>query len=413
MKLTFPDGFYWGASTSSHQVEGGNKNNWTKWEEENAERLVFDAKNCWEKWQQEKFPEMFDIQNYISGKATEHYSRFEEDFDIAKSLGHNANRFSIEWSRVEPEEGKFDEKEIEHYRNVLRSLKKRNITPFVTLWHWSEPLWFTKNGSWKNKKSPFSFERYTKKIAESLGEEIKFYITLNEPEVFASHSYLRGVWPPQERNYFSYRRVIRNLIKAHKKSYTVLKNKNKDAKVCIAKHNVYFEAHKNKPINNILKYIADMWWNDWFLKKIHNFQDIIAVNNYHKNSINYGFKKNLNENLSDIGWELSPESLSSVVKELSKYKLPIYVTEHGIADSDDSKRAWFIKESLNHLHKVISAGADVRGYFYWSLLDNFEWDKGFWPRFGLVKIDYKTQKRTIRQSAQVYKEICESNMLEL
>lgn len=144
MKFQFPKNFYWGAATSSHQVEGGNINDWSEWEKENTSRLANEAKNYWQKWQQEKFSEMFDSRNYISGKACDHYNGYKEDFNIAKSLGHNAHRFSIEWSRIEPEEGKFNEKEIEHYRKVILALRERGIEPFVTLWHWPLPLWLLK-----------------------------------------------------------------------------------------------------------------------------------------------------------------------------------------------------------------------------------------------------------------------------
>ena len=136
------------------------------------------------------------------------------------------------------------------------------------------------------------------------------------------------------------------------------------------------------------------------------------MNNYHHNRVSYGFNKNENEKLSDMAWELYPESLALVARELAKYKLPIYVTEHGLADADDSRREWFIKESLRYLYKAIEDGAQVRGYLHWSLLDNFEWDKGFWPRFGLVEVDFKTQERKIRPSALEYAKICKENALE-
>lgn len=418
MRLVFPKGFYWGASTSAHQVEGNNHNSWSEWEKQNAGRLASEAStgtDLWKKWEsrdKERFPEMFERDNYISDSASDHYNRFEEDFDIAKSLGQNAHRLSFEWSRVEPEEGKFDEKEIEHYRSVLQSLHNRGITPFVTLWHWPLPLWLEKKGGWEHKRIDKYFEKYTQKIVDELGDKITFWITLNEPEVFSTLSYLKGVWPPQVKSYLSYRRVIRNLVKAHKLAYVVIKGSNAESIVCVAKHNVYFEAYKNRLVNSILKKVGDWWWNDWFLRRIKKYQDVITLNNYHHNRINYGFNKNENEKTSDMGWELYPESLALMARELSKYKLPIYVTEHGLADADDSRRSWFITESLKHLHNAISDGVDVRGYLHWSLLDNFEWDKGFWPRFGLVEIDYKTQKRTIRPSAHVYKKICESNVLE-
>lgn len=419
MKLTFPKGFYWGASTSAHQVEGNNHNSWSRWEKKNAERLASEAKagtDVWKKWESrdgDMFPEMFESANYISGKASDHYNQYEKDFDIAKSLGHNAHRFSIEWSRIEPEEGKFDEKEIEHYRSVLIALKERGIEPFVTLWHWPVPTWLDKKGGWENKNIDRYFEKYTQKIVDTLGDKITFWITLNEPEVFTTLSYLKGVWPPQKKSYFSYRRVIRNLVKAHKLAYLVIKKRNTKAQICVAKHNVYFEAYKGRIFNKILKTIGVWWWNDWFLKQIKGYQDIITLNHYHHNRINYGFNKNKNEKVSDMGWELYPESLAKMALELKKYNLPIYVTEHGLADADDSKRAWFITESLKHLHGAISEGADVRGYLHWSLLDNFEWDKGFWPRFGLVEINYETKERKVRPSAHIYRETCESNVLEL
>ncbi len=418
MKLTFPKEFYWGASTSAHQVEGSNHNSWSKWEKENAERLAGEAKegtDVWKKWESRdvnKFPEMVKPENYISGDTSDHYNRFKEDFDIAKDLGHNAHRFSIEWSRIEPEEGKFDEDEIEHYHSVLHALRERDIEPFVTLWHWPLPLWLEKKGGWENKDIDTYFEKYTRKISETLGSDITFWITLNEPEVFSTLSYLKGVWPPQKKSYIAYRRVIRNLVKAHKSAYVVIKKNNTRACVCVAKHNVYFEAYKNKVVNRFLKAISDWWWNDWFLKQIKGYQDVITLNHYHHNRIDYGFNKNENKKISDLGWELYPESLGKMASELKKYKLPIYVTEHGLADVDDSRREWFILESLKHLHKAISDGADVRGYLHWSLLDNFEWDKGFWPRFGLVEVDYKTKERKIRPSAYKYKNICESNMLD-
>ena len=411
--LKFPDGFLWGASASAHQVEGGNRNDWTDWENKNAARLAREAKNKYTKWQQKKFPEMFDPANYISGRAADHYNRYEEDFDIAKSLGHNAHRFSIEWSRIEPEEGKFNEKEIEHYRKVISALRARGMEPFITLYHWPLPLWLSAKGGWHDKETPEYFDKYVKKVAGIFAEDIKFWITINEPEVYAGCSYMKGFWTPQKKSYFTYRKVMRNLVRAHKKAYTTIKTYNPKAKICIAKHNIYFEAYRNRFIKRLLKKAADWWWNDWFFKKISGYQDIIALNNYHHNRINFGFNKNKNKKMSDMAWEMYPESLAKTAIELKKYNLPIYITEHGLADAEDSRRGWFLKESLFHLHKAIQEGADVRGYLHWSLLDNFEWDKGFWPRFGLVEVDFKTQDRKIRKSAREYEKICRTNMLEL
>jgi len=410
--LKFPDGFLWGASTSAHQVEGNNHNSWSEWEKRNAHRLPGLAEARWQRWQQGRFPEMSKPQNYISGRSANHHHLFEKDFDLAKSLGHNAHRFSIEWSRIEPEEGRFNQKEIEHYKKVLEALRARGMEPFVTLWHWTTPLWLERKGSWENPVIVEYFEKYVDVLAEALGDVVTFWITLNEPEVFTGHSFRRGVWPPQRKGYFAYRRAIRNLVAAHKCAYSIIKKHSPDAKVGVAKHNIYFEAYKGRMFNRILKYVADKWWNDWFLNKIYGYQDIVTLNHYHHRRINYGFHRNEDKYVSDLGWELYPESLAQAARELAKYKLPIYVTEHGLADADDSRRAWFLHESLMHLHQAMEDGAPVKGYLYWSLLDNFEWDKGFWPRFGLVEVDYETLERKVRSSAQFYKRICETNTLE-
>lgn len=368
--LNFPKNFYWGAATSSHQVEGGNRNDW-----------------------EEFMP---------AGKACDHYNRYEEDFDIAKQLGHNAHRFSIEWSRIEPEEGKFDEKEIKHYQKVIDALRKRGIEPFVTLWHWTLPLWIRDIGGWENKKTVDYFLRYVDKILSAQGglKSVQYFITLNEPEIFASNSYLKGVWPPQNKCLRSYFKVFRNLIEAHRRAYKIIKENNPEAKTGIAKNNIYFEGRA--------LFLIDWWWNGYFLNKIKNYQDFIGLNYYFHRC----FPKNKNEIISDLGWEIYPEGIYHVLKDLKKYGLPVYITENGVADAQDEKREKFIKEHLYWVHRAIQEGVDVYGYFYWSLLDNFEWDKGFWPRFGLVEVDYKTMERKIRPSALEYKKIIEANAVE-
>jgi len=398
MKLEFPKNFYWGSATSSHQVEGNNHNDWSEWEKKNAKRLAESAKNkAWPDYILDKYPNPLQEENYISGRACDHYNRFREDFDIAKQLGHNAYRFSIEWSRIEPEEGKFDEKEIEHYRQVISALKERGMEPFVTLWHWTIPLWFRDKGGWLNKNAPKYFERYSNKISRSL-QNVRFWITLNEPEIFSSNSYLKGVWPPQKKNLILYLRIIKNLVKAHQKSYKIIKETNKDAQIGIAKNNIYFEGW---PFIFI-----DWFWNKYFLNRIRKYQDFIGLNYY----FHRRFGGNENKEITDMGWEIYPEGIYHVLKDLKKYNKPIYITENGLADTKDEKREKFIKEHLKWVHRAIGEGVDVGGYFYWSLLDNFEWDKGFWPRFGLVKVDYKTFERKIRPSAWEYKKIIEEGL---
>ena len=178
----FPKGFYWGAATSAHQVEGGNHNDWSEWETSPARLEELQRRGL-------------DPALYISGKACDHYDWYEEDFDIAESLGHNAHRFSIEWSRIEPEEGKFNEQEIGHYRKVIQALRARGIEPFVTLWHWPLPLWVAHQGAWENKRTVDNFARYCERVAKEFKDEVKYWMVLNEPGYWFANAYVLKKFP--------------------------------------------------------------------------------------------------------------------------------------------------------------------------------------------------------------------------
>ncbi|PJE50493.1 MAG: hypothetical protein COV29_03740 [Candidatus Yanofskybacteria bacterium CG10_big_fil_rev_8_21_14_0_10_36_16] len=412
--MAFPKNFLWGSSTSSHQVEGGNFNNWSVWEKsesriKNLESRIKEPgfKNQFPPYVFDKWPSPSDIENYISGKSADHYNRFQEDFDIAKSLGHTCHRLSIEWSRIEPKEGEFDEKEIKHYQQVVSALKERGIEPFITIWHWTLPLWLRDKGGLLAKDFPEHFARYSEKIVKPLSKlGVKFWITINEPNVITGASYLKGQWPPQKKNYFAYNKALKNLIYAHKKSYSAIKKIDASLNVGIAKNQIFAEAKGF--FNKIIKHLFNQYWNFNFLNKIKNHQDFIGLNHYFHKTIG---GNNKNEKTSDMRWELYPKAMYSVLKDLEKYNKPVYITENGLADMRDKHREWFIKESLKNIHQAIEEGIDVRGYMHWSLLDNFEWDKGFWPRFGLVEIDHKTLERTIRPSAYKFSEIIKQNDL--
>ena len=385
IKLEFPKGFLWGSATSAHQVEGGNFNDWTEWERKNAERLAKESKNKFTSPDFIRFPEMSKTENYISGKACDHYNRFREDFDIAKQLGHNAHRFSIEWSRIEPEEGKFDEKEIEHYRKVISALREREIEPFVTLWHWTVPTWFRDKGGWLCKDAPKYFERYVKKITTSCSN-VDFWITLNEPDdIYAFDAYFAHRFPPQHKSALETWKVLKNLVKAHKNAYKIIHKNNPQAKVGFANNTICFESKGS--IAKIIKIFANRFWNFWFLKRTLMFNDFIGCNYYYRNILK-GFKYNQNENkkVKDTDTEIHAKGIYYVLRGLKKYNKPIYIMENGLADAKDEKREKFIKEHLFYVHKAIQEGVDVCGYFYWSLLDNFEWDKGFGPGLAWWKL---------------------------
>ena len=387
--LKFPAGFLWGSATSAYQVEGGIENSdWSK--------------------------------AYPAGKACDQYNRYEEDFDIAKQLGQNAYRLSLEWSRIEPTEGQFNEKEIDHYRKVLGALQKRGIKPFVTLHHFSNPVWFAEKGGWANSKSPEYFERFVAYVMDELGQEARYWITINEPFIYTGNAYIAGAFPPKKKNALVGLQVAGNLARAHKRAYAAIKRKRPDAQVGIAKNNNFFEAYKNQFASRIVAAIAKNIWNFWFLNQIKGYQDFIGLNYYFHNRIHVRFSnpknwffQNEDKTVSDIGWEIYPEGLYHIVKEVKRFQKPIYILENGIADADDNQRSDFLREHLMWLHKAMKEGADVKGYFHWSLLDNFEWAEGFTKRFGLVHVDFQTLRRTTRPSAKVYAEICKTNQIEV
>ena len=391
--IQFPEGFLWGTAIAAHQVEGGNRNQWSEWEKSLDRTNYLIAMGI-------------DPKDYISGQACDHYNRFEADFDLARGLNNNAHRFSIEWSRIEPEENRIDVKEIEHYRRVIKALKSRGLEPFVTLWHWTVPVWFADKGGFEKRNNIIYFVRFCERMAKEFGKDVKFWITINEPMIYTSSSYWHGNWPPQKKSVITFFRVSGNLVQAHRRAYDVMHDAVDGLKIVIAKNNVYFEGW--------LAPIASWFWNQRFLNRIQDYQDFIGLNYYFHRLIK-GFDMNAPADgpKNDLGWEIYPEGIYHTLKELKHYGKTVYITENGIADAKDERRAAFIVNHLRWVHKAIQEGVDVRGYFHWSLLDNFEWDKGFWPRFGLVEVDYKTMERKIRPSAYEYAKVCKNNILDM
>lgn len=382
--LRFGEKFLWGAATASYQVEGGIENN--DWAEAAREGRV-----------------------PVCGLACDHYNRYESDFNNAQKLAHNAHRISLEWARIEPTEGNFDMAEVEHYKNVIKALRVRGLEPFVTLWHFTQPLWFSDMGGFENSQSAKQFERYVEFVTKEILGEVTYVQTINEPLVWAGNGYVRGFWPPFKKNLLVHRRVVKNLVKAHKAAYHAAKKIRPDLQISIAKNNIYFEATNWNPLNHFKARISSFWWNRNFLNKIERQMDFIGLNYYMYSQ--HGKKKFLP--VSDMGWDIYPRGIYHVLLELGRYKKPIYITENGLADEDDSQRKDFIVDHLLQIHKAMEQGVDVRGYFYWSLLDNYEWAHGFEKRFGLIAVDFVTQERRIRPSALIYKNICEMNALEI
>lgn len=383
---TFPEGFLWGAGSSAFQVEGGIEN--TDWFEAGRAGLV-----------------------PPQGLACDHYRRYEEDFDIAKSLSHNASRISIEWARIEPEEGKFNENEIAHYRDVLRALRARGLEPVVTLWHFSLPLWFSSRGGFLHKNAPEVFARYCEFVVSRLGGEAEFWNPINEPEIFANNGYVRGIWPPFfKHRIFTALSVGRALARAHILAYKKMRAQNAQIKIGVNKDNIFYEANWN-PLNKLGKVFINWMWNYWFLDATKGSYDFIGLNHYFHVKLGMSKREWADAPRNDMGWELHPDSLYQTLVGLKPYGVPVYVTENGIPDKTDTKRAQFIRDALSQVARAIKVGVDIRGYFYWSLTDNYELAQGFTQRFGLIEINYETLERTVRPSARMYAEICKNNAL--
>lgn len=392
--LRFPKGFLWGAATSAHQVEGNN------------------IYSDWWDWEKKHQPPHLQ-----SGAACDQYNRYQEDFDLIKSLNHNAHRLSIEWARIEPKEGEFDHHEIEHYVKLLKYLKSLNIKVMLTLWHFTLPKWVADLGGWENGKTVQFFERFVKRIIPEISEFVDMWITLNEPGVYVYEAYIKKEWPVKNRGILGQIKTSLNLAAAHKKIYKYLHALDPQKPVGMAQNVQSFEPyHKHSLIEQATVILSDLITNHLFYFLTKGTHDFLGINYYFH--IRFAGGKGIlpevadttdqSRDISDLGWEIYPEGLFDVLADLSDH-IPIYITECGIASTNDDRRNRFLITYLHEVYRAIQAGINVQGFFYWSLIDNFEWHRGFDPRFGLVEVDYATQQRRIRPSALVYTDIIQHN----
>lgn len=412
--------FLWGAGTSAHQVEGGNdKNDWWEWEA--LPGKIRDGAR--------------------SGAACLHWDRYEEDLDLLRSLGLDAYRFSIEWSRIEPEPGRYDEAALDHYRRVLLACRARAIAPMVTLHHFTNPLWFAALGGWEEARNVAHFARFARLAGERFGDLVDHWITVNEPEVLAFRGYDEGVWPPGVRDRSRALHVIANLLEAHALAAAAIRETDRvdadgdgrAALIGIAKHWVLLDPlRKWWPGDRISASAQHRVFNVAVVRALRGdpivltipgarpvrrmvdalkgSSDFLGVNYYTRYMVSLlgGRPRRARPGapVSDLGWEVYPEGLERALRECAAFDLPIVVVENGIADASDRLRPDFIRASLAALDRARRAGIDVRGYFHWSLLDNFEWNDGYLGRFGLHAVDFENpgRPRTQRPSALVYAE---------
>lgn len=418
--LTFPAGFRWGTATASHQVEGENRNN-DFWEWESQDGRI--------------------AEGHRSGKACDWWGgRWEEDFDRAADAGQNAHRLSVEWSRIEPEPGKFDTDALDVYRVLLNGARRRGLRPMVTLHHFTNPRWFAARGGWSDPESPELFERYVAHTVSALGELVDDWVTINEPNVYAYAAYTLGVFPPgvaDRRQAFD---VIIHMVRAHARAYHVIHKVFPEARVGLAHHYRGFRpSHRWNPLEVAIARLRHRVFNEAFPRAVLDgqlrlpgrsvrlpeaaaTQDFFGLNYYTTEDValdlsrpgeffgrsGYGDGADLSPNGFIAN---TPEGFWEALAWARGFRLPILITENGVEDSEDGFRRRFLASHLRQLWRAVSFNWRVEGFYHWTLVDNFEWERGWTQRFGLWSLDPITQERRKRPSADFYADICRRNAL--
>ncbi|MCR5761197.1 MAG: family 1 glycosylhydrolase [Sphaerochaetaceae bacterium] len=416
--MAFSKSFLIGAATAAHQVEGNNIHS-DYWLQEHLEHSSFVEP---------------------SGDACDHYNRYEEDILLMAAAGLNAYRFSVEWARIEPEEGVFDEAEIEHYRSVIRCCKDHGIEPVVTLMHFTSPAWLIRKGGWEAESTVEYFRRYASYVTEKLGSEINYICTINEANIglqlsaiskrFKMMAEKAASAPKSEEGKvqvgMNFQKMMENakyaamenakifgtpqpqvfvgsrteqgdmiIIKAHMAAKEAIKAICPSIKVGIT-----LSLHDLQAVPGGEKFVSSAWEEEFahyvpFIKE----DDFLGVQNYTRTV--YGPEGQLpaQGELTQMDYEFYPQALGNVIRKVHElFKGRLIVTENGVATDDDSKRVEFIEKALSGVKSCIDEGIPVDGYLYWSLMDNFEWQKGFGMRFGLISVDLNTQKREAKNS---------------
>ncbi len=421
----FPRGFLWGTATASHQVEGRNENNqWWQWEQ--SGRTVG-----------------------RSGLACDWWGgRWREDFDRAAEAGQNAHRLSVEWSRIQPTPDHWDETALENYRLMLRGLRERGLTAMVTLHHFTDPLWLTdkhpksERGAWETEAVVPLFERYVRKTVEALKEYCTLWCTINEPNVYAVLGYVDGSMPPGGGGLRLAIQVEANMARAHAAAYRAIHEIQPEARVGYALHYRPMVARSRwSPLDALMRRIRDDGFNTTFpsaistgvmrspigsipLPSVKGTQDYLGLNYYSVNTVWFdlltprelfthgGYPKN-----ADLSEHAALANIPRGLYDSLHWAVclyphtPIIVTENGIESSDDKIRPRFMAQHIHQMWRAVNFNWPVKGYFHWTLVDNFEWERAWTQRFGLWALDVETQLRTKRPSADLYAAICKENGL--
>jgi beta-glucosidase len=414
----FPRGFLWGAATAAHQVEGNNtNNNWWAWEQQQG-RIT---------------------QGHKSGLACDWWSgRWREDFDRAAESGQNAHRLSVEWSRIQPAPDRWDENALDRYREIVRGLVTRNMTPMVTLHHFSDPLWISENGGWENPETPVRFAPFVRKVVEALQEYTSLWVTVNEPNVLAASAYSMGVFPPGKQDLRAAILAMTNLVRAHAAAYRVIHELQPTARVGIAcQYRGFIPARAGNPLDRMAARLQSRIFNDVIpqalasgelrlpfqrirIPEARGTQDFVGINYYTQDRVAFDLSASgelfgrrsflPDADLSETGFIANcPEGIYQAIDWGRQFNLPILITENGVEDAADSLRPRYLIQHLHQVWRACNFNFPVKGYFHWSLVDNFEWERGWTQRFGLWELDVETQARRKRPSADLFAEICKEN----
>jgi beta-glucosidase len=433
----FPAGFLWGTATSSHQVEGKNTNNsWSAWENEPGN--ILNAQR--------------------SGLACDWWGgRWKEDFDRARETNQNAHRLSLEWSRIQPVQDRWDEDALDYYRQMVRGLIERKITPMVTLHHFTDPLWLMDMGGWENENTPLLFANYVRKVVHALKDYVNLWVTINEPNVYIFSGYMTarkpsseygdvyldnctlvGSFPPGKNNQGAAFSAFSNMVRGHAAAYHVIHEIQKDAMVgtSINWRGVKPARPGFPPDNWMVKLISSNFNTSFFkaldkgkfsflfknisIPEAAGTQDYVGINYYTTDLVKFSplaFNNLFNRRYFPRDAELSsnkfianvPSGMFEALKWAKGQNLPIYMTENGVEDPDDTLRPRYTLEHIHQMWKAVNFNYPIKGYFHWSLVDNFEWERGWTQRFGLWGLNMETQARFRRKSVDLYAAICKEN----
>lgn len=416
--IHFPKGFLWGTATAAHQVEGNNtNNNWYRWE--NTPGAIINGQKA--------------------GLACDWWGgRWKDDLDRAHSTGQNSHRFSVEWSRIQPAPDRWDDEALNVYVEMCRSLVQRGMTPLVTLHHFSDPLWLVDLGGWENDETPLKFAAFTRKVVDALRDYVNLWVTINEPNVYAMGGWVSGDFPPGKHDLGLAIRVFKNLALGHAMAYKIIHEVQPEAQVGIAlNYRSLLPARPNMPLDRMVTNIQHQIYNNSFtdtlstgrmdlvFKKIklpeaRGTQDFIGVNYYTRDLVKFNpgaagemfGRRSYPQGalISPTGFLANvPEGMYESLKWAHRYDKPILVTENGVEDDTDALRPRYLLEHLYQVWRAANFNWRIKGYFHWSLVDNFEWERGWTQRFGLWGLDVITQQRIRRPSVDLYEEICHEN----